>query len=102
LFPNLNAAQIAIWLAVTLVAGAAVAFASLEIAGRRRAAAAPPAPPVPPMSEAERLNWRMPPLSLLKPVQWSAGTKLGVLLLRGYLIVSVILLAVKAVQLGRG
>jgi Mn2+/Fe2+ NRAMP family transporter len=102
LFPNLNAAQIAIWLAVTLIAGAAVAFAGLEIAGRRRAAAAPPAPRVPPMSEAERLNWRMPPLSLLKPVQWSAGTKLGVLLLRGYLIVSVILLAVKAVQLGGG
>ncbi len=29
-------------------------------------------------------------------------TKLGVLLLRGYLVVSVVLLAVKAVQLGGG
>jgi len=35
-------------------------------------------------------------------VQWSPGTKLGMLLLRGYLVVSVVLLAVKAIQLGGG
>ena len=51
------------------------------------------------MTRAERLNWRMPPLALLKPVQWSTGTKLGVLTLRGYLVISVLLLIVKAVQL---
>ena len=102
LFSNLNAAQVAIWLAVTLVAGAVLGFGALEIAGRRWAAAAPAAPPVPPLSDAERLAWRMPPISLLKPVQWSAGTKLAMLLLRGYLFVSVILLAVKAIQLGGG
>jgi hypothetical protein len=50
----------------------------------------------------ERTNWRMLPLALLKPVAGSPGTKLGVLLLRGYLAVSVILLIVKAVQLGGG
>jgi hypothetical protein len=44
----------------------------------------------------------MPPLALLRPVQWSPGTKMGMLLLRGYLVVSVVLLAVKAVQLGGG
>ena len=54
------------------------------------------------MSAAERMNWRMPPLALLKPVQWSAATKLAMLLLRGYLVVSVVLLVVKAVQLGGG
>ncbi len=54
------------------------------------------------MTVEERTNWRMPPLALLKPVAWSPGTKLGVLLLRGYLVVSVILLIVKAVQLGGG
>ena len=54
------------------------------------------------MSAEERMNWRMPPLALLKPVEWSAGTKLGVLMLRGYLVVSVLLLIVKAVQLGGG
>ena len=30
-------------------------------------------------ANAERLNWRMPPLALLKPVDWSTGTKLGLL-----------------------
>jgi hypothetical protein len=37
-----------------------------------------------------------------RPVQWSPATKPGVLLLRGYLVVSLILLAVKTVQLGGG
>ena len=54
------------------------------------------------MTQAERMNWRMPPLALLKPVEWSAGTKLGMLLLRGYLVISVLLLIVKAVQIGQG
>ena len=54
------------------------------------------------MSPAERLNWRMPPLALLKPVQWTTGTKLAMLALRAYLVVSVLLLIVKAVQLGTG
>ena len=44
----------------------------------------------------------MPPLALLRPVEWSPAVKLAVLLLRGYLVISVILLAVKAVQLGGG
>jgi hypothetical protein len=54
------------------------------------------------MTPHQRLNWRMPPLALLKPVQWSPATKLAVLLLRGYLVISVALLVVKAVQLGHG
>ena len=54
------------------------------------------------MTEAERMSWRMPPLALLKPVQWSAGTKLGILLLRAYLVISVLLLIVKAIQIGQG
>jgi len=54
------------------------------------------------MTGAERARWRMPPIAPLKPVQWSAGTKMGVLLLRGYLVVSVLLLVVKAVQVGSG
>jgi hypothetical protein len=54
------------------------------------------------MSATERMNWRMPPLALLKPVQWSEGTKLGMGMLRAYLVVSVVLLIVKAIQLGTG
>jgi hypothetical protein len=44
----------------------------------------------------------MPPLTLLQPVTWSAGTRLGMLALRGYLIVGAVLLVVKAIQLSRG
>jgi Mn2+/Fe2+ NRAMP family transporter len=100
LFSGLNAAEVAIWLAAGLVAGSALAGAWLWRTRNRRPAHEPH--PRATISAAERMNWRMPPLALLKPVEWSSGTKLGVLLLRGYLVVSVLLLIVKAVQLGGG
>ncbi|MGH3180758.1 MAG: divalent metal cation transporter, partial [Streptosporangiaceae bacterium] len=100
LFSGLNAAQVAIWLSVGLVAGAALGGAWLWLTRNRRPAHEPH--PRTTMSAAERMNWRMPPLALLKPVEWSAGRKLGMLMLRGYLVVSVLLLIVKAVQLGGG
>ena len=43
-----------------------------------------------------------PPLTLLQPVTWSTGTQLGMLAVRGYLIIGAVLLIVKAIQLGRG
>jgi NRAMP (natural resistance-associated macrophage protein)-like metal ion transporter len=100
LFPTFNAAQTAIWLAVGLAAAAALLGGWLWLTSSRRPAREPH--PRETMTDAERMNWRMPPLALLKPVQWSTGTKLGVLLLRGYLVVSVLLLIVKAIQLGGG
>jgi Mn2+/Fe2+ NRAMP family transporter len=98
-FPGLNVGEIAIVLAVALLVGGGGAGLWLEIT-QRRSGRVRPAPVR--MTEQERTNWRMPPLALLKPVVWSPGTKLGMLLLRGYLVVSVILLVVKAVQLGGG
>ena len=47
-------------------------------------------------------QWTMPPLALLGRPVWSTGRKVAMLSLRGYLVVSVILLVVKAIQLGRG
>jgi hypothetical protein len=100
LFPSFNAAAIAIWLAIAVVVTGIITTSYLQITKSRRP---PPVPhPATTMTPAERMNWRMPPLALLKPVQWSTGTKAGVLTLRGYLVVSVLLLIVKAVQLGRG
>ena len=100
LFSSLNALTVAIWISVGLVAGGALAAGWLWLTRNRR----PPRLPHPrtTMSPAERMNWRMPPLTLLKPVQWSPGTKLSMLMLRGYLVVSVLLLIVKAVQVGTG
>ena len=99
-FPGLNVIDVAGALAIALVLGGSGTGLWLG-RGQRTGRRPRPAPP-PRMSEQERRNWRMPPLALLKPVQWSPGIKLGVLLLRGYLVVSVVLLAVKAVQLGGG
>jgi hypothetical protein len=99
LFPRLDSATVAIWLSGLLVAGAAVTGGWLWVTRSRR-----PQPPHerPAWPAAERQSWRMPPLALLQPVTWSPGTKLGMALLRGYLVISVLLLVVKAVQLGGG
>jgi Mn2+/Fe2+ NRAMP family transporter len=96
-FRHLNVIDIAAVLAGALLVSGGGAGLGLKIT-QRRGGRARPAPVQ--MTPQERTNWRMPPLALLKPVAWSPGTKLGVLLLRGYLVVSVILLVVKAVQLG--
>jgi NRAMP (natural resistance-associated macrophage protein)-like metal ion transporter len=47
-------------------------------------------------------QWTMPPLALLARPVWSTSRKAAMLTLRGYLVVSVALLIVKAVQLGGG
>jgi len=102
LFPGVNSGQVAIWLAVVFAAIAVAAGIRIRVTGRRRAAAAPAAPAPAPVSRAERATWRMPPVALLKPVAWAPATRLAMLALRGYLVISVILLIVKAVQLGGG
>jgi Mn2+/Fe2+ NRAMP family transporter len=99
-FPNLNIVSIAGDLIAGIVICAAVTFGVLRWSGRRW-----PKPPVPEqlsraLARADRSTWRMPPLTLLEPVTWSVGTRLGMLALRGYLVVGAILLAVKAIQLG--
>ncbi|HJY02020.1 MAG TPA: NRAMP family divalent metal transporter [Streptosporangiaceae bacterium] len=100
LFGNLDALMVAAWIAVGLVALAVLAGAWFRLTRNRR----PPPQPHPraTMSEAERQAWRMPPIALLKPAEWSTGRKVALLTLRGYLVISVLLLIVKAVRLGGG
>ncbi|MFI1198733.1 divalent metal cation transporter [Streptomyces sp. NPDC020883] len=95
LFPSVNVTQLTVWLAVTLVTALIAIAVALRVT-RRRA----PTPPPPPMTRADKVAWRMPPLALLKPVRWSTGTRLGMTALRGYLILSALLLLIKAIQLG--
>ncbi len=102
-FPGLSSAAVAEWLSGGLVAGTGLAYGWVRLSQRwpnRGGATASARVAFTGMTMTERMNWRMPPLALLKPVEWSPGTKLGVLLLRGYLVVSVLLLIVKAVRLG--
>src|SRR5438034_1366968 len=57
------------------------------------------AQPSPPMSREERANWRMPALALLERPTWSRARRAALAALSGYLVVAIVLLAVKAVQL---
>jgi Mn2+/Fe2+ NRAMP family transporter len=97
IFPSLNVGITAIVVALALLVGGGGAGLWLELIQRRRGRSRPARPR---LTTQERANWRMPPLALLKPVAWSPETRLAMLVLRGYLVVSVVLLAVKAVQLG--
>jgi Mn2+/Fe2+ NRAMP family transporter len=97
IFPSLDVGETAIVVALALLVGGGGTGLWLEIAQRRRRRSRPALVQMP---TKERTNWRMPPLALLKPVVWSPGTRLAMLVLRGYLVISVILLAVKAIQLG--
>ena len=100
LFSNLDALKVAAWIAVGLVALAVLAGAWFWLTRNRRPAPQPH--PRATMSEAERQAWRMPPIALLKPAEWSTGRKVALLTLRGYLVISVLLLIYKAVKLGGG
>jgi Mn2+/Fe2+ NRAMP family transporter len=97
-FPHIDVARVFIYLAVILGVGGIVIAVVLQIMQRRRGK--PAEEPRRPMSHAEKLTWRMPPLALLKPVRWSAGIRFGILSLRAYLVLSAVLLLVKAIQLG--
>jgi NRAMP (natural resistance-associated macrophage protein)-like metal ion transporter len=56
------------------------------------------APPLQ-VSAAEKENWRMPGLALLERPPWSLPRRIAMLTLSGYLVLAIILLAVKAVQI---
>ena len=95
LFPHIDVVAVAEYLAVALVVLAAAAVVALRwMAGREPVTAA-----AAPHRVADRTTWRMPPLTLLEPVRWSAGTRLGMIALRTYLVVGAVLLVVKAVEL---
>ncbi|WP_280719855.1 divalent metal cation transporter [Kitasatospora sp. MAP5-34] len=100
LFPALNTTLVAEVLSAVLLVGLLAAGLVLRVQRRREALAEPAAGAgVGEVPRSERATWRMPPLALLEPVVWSPGLKLGMSLLRGYLVVAAVLLIVKAVQL---
>jgi Mn2+/Fe2+ NRAMP family transporter len=99
MFPHLNVVAVAGYLALAMVVLGAAAAPVLRWLARRQPAA-PIAPT--PVREVDRNSWRMPPLALLQPVTWSAGTRLGMIALRAYLVVGALLLVVKAVQISQG
>ncbi|HZC10123.1 MAG TPA: NRAMP family divalent metal transporter [Mycobacterium sp.] len=96
-FPDRDIVAIVTNLVLGFGVSGAVAFGALRWSGRRQSKSSMPEQL---SAETDRATWRMPPLALLEPVTWSSGTRLGMLALRGYLVLGAILLVVKAIQLG--
>ena len=93
LFSSINVTDLALILGGVLIVSYVVMGIVLVRAHRGR-------PVEPPVSKEVRANWRMPPLNLLRRPKWSRGRLLGMWALRGYLVLAVVLLLVKAIQLG--
>jgi NRAMP (natural resistance-associated macrophage protein)-like metal ion transporter len=93
LFSHIDVNTVVLALGAALVVSWAVGGVVYARSLRRK----PPAP-VTPM--AKRATWRMPALNLLERPTWSRGRLLAMYLLRGYLVVAVLMLLVKAIQLG--
>jgi NRAMP (natural resistance-associated macrophage protein)-like metal ion transporter len=93
IFPHIDVGL----LLVVLFAVLAVTLATAGVLYARALARRPPTERTP---ELKRETWRMPPLNLLERPVWSRGRKGAMLVLRVYLVLSVALLFVKAVQLG--
>ncbi len=103
-FPNLEVTSLA------LVMGAIIAAAFLAVGswallpGQRakRRVAAEVAAAAERETRVRRETWRMPQLALLERPVWSRGRTLSMRVLSLYLVLAVVLLVVKAVQLGIG
>jgi NRAMP (natural resistance-associated macrophage protein)-like metal ion transporter len=98
LFPGVDVTQVSL-IAGGLLAAGLGGFGLVALRSRRGAAAVTVIETGPSIPKEQ---WTMPPLALLSRPRWSSGRKVAMLMLRGYLLVSIILLVVKAVQLGGG
>ncbi|MGI8688706.1 MAG: NRAMP family divalent metal transporter [Thermomicrobiales bacterium] len=95
LFPDINATLISLVAGIVLAAGLLV----MGLLSLRSKEAQEPAAPV---DRQHKANWRMPPLAELPKPVWSMTRKVGMLMLRGYLLVAAVLLVVKVIQLVSG
>jgi len=91
LFPSIGAGQILGIMGGCLLAGLGVAGYAL----RRRGSAVA-------IDRAGAEDWQMPPLAELGKTRLSAGKRIGMGALRGYLVVSALLVIVKVVELSVG
>jgi NRAMP (natural resistance-associated macrophage protein)-like metal ion transporter len=99
MFPKINVPHL--FVELTIVLGVTLAGGGIyTLYMSRRSPARAEIDAVAEIPKDRRHTWTMPPLALLERPVWSPGRKVGMLLLRGYLVVAVLLLIVKTVQLG--
>ncbi|WP_445183350.1 NRAMP family divalent metal transporter [Pseudonocardia sp. Cha107L01] len=96
-FPNITGGAILTILAVgSVLAIGAGLFLAIRHRLRRPGGQETSAPPV---DRELRASWRMPPLALLTRPTLSSGRRLGLTVLRGYLVIAVGMVIVRVVQL---
>ncbi len=98
LFPSIDVTTVAIGGGL-LLGVALLAFGAVTLRSHKGATGVTF---VDPDAGIAKQDWTMAPLALLARPQWSTGKKVAMLTLRSYLVVSVVLLIVKAIQLGGG
>jgi hypothetical protein len=110
-FPEMDANRLTLVLSAILVSAllgmGSVTLLQRHLRSRRsRGSRRGPAPivqaAVPDAAQADRDTWRMPPLAELTPPVWSVARKVGMLTLRGYLLIAAALMVVKVVELAIG
>jgi len=100
LFPNISSAAI-----LTILAGGAglslVAGTGFALRARRHRSSTTPATDAIPATDiaAARNSWRMPPLETLARPALSTGRRLGLTVLRGYLLIAVGMVILRVIQL---
>ena len=94
-FSTVNVSLLAAILAMVLGAGF-VCLALYRLVRRVRGGAMVPIP------REGRESWRMPPIALLKPAPWSLSRRAVMVAMGGYLVLAVVMLLVKAIELGLG
>jgi Mn2+/Fe2+ NRAMP family transporter len=101
MFPRITAP--AIFTIMAVCAGFALLGGTAVLARGRRSRAAARAVAVQPGEPAlDKLSWRMPPLSELPPAVIKGGKRIGLLGLRGYLAVAMVMVVVKVVETALG
>jgi NRAMP (natural resistance-associated macrophage protein)-like metal ion transporter len=101
-FPNLNVTSLALVLGLVIVAlfVALGVWSALPSQRGKRLSTARRLAAEAPRHAVRRETWRMPQLALLERPAWSRGRTFAMWTLRIYLVAAVLLLIVKAVQLG--
>jgi NRAMP (natural resistance-associated macrophage protein)-like metal ion transporter len=92
--PSVNVLFLALVLGGVLMAGLALLAVRTFLSRRREEPTAEP--PV----AVEKESWTMPPLALLEKPVWSRGRRLAMRLMTIYVLTTIVLLVVKAIQLG--
>ncbi|MBV9010523.1 MAG: divalent metal cation transporter [Pseudonocardiales bacterium] len=96
LFPGITSTAM---LAILVIGTALAVIAGIALLVGRRVHPAPAGSGLPPLERGLRATWRMPPLALLTRPPLSVGRRVGLTVLRSYLVIAAGMVIVRVVQL---